>query len=61
VDENNPYGKFFETRCFYPAALPFGLLDAVTANYIESRAEATKQTPAQVIGVLVRRELAATR
>jgi hypothetical protein len=35
-------------------------LDTVTANYIQTRAEATKQTPAQVIGMLVRRELAAT-
>jgi hypothetical protein len=36
-----------------------GLLDAVTANYIQTRAEATHQTAAQVIGAMVRREIAA--
>jgi hypothetical protein len=35
-------------------------LDKVTANYIQTRAEATKQTPAQVISMMARRELAAT-
>jgi hypothetical protein len=34
-------------------------LDTVTANYIQTRAEATKQTPAQVIGLMARREIAA--
>jgi hypothetical protein len=36
-----------------------GLLDTVTANYIQTRAEATHQTAAQVIGAMVRREIAA--
>ncbi|MDR1046691.1 MAG: hypothetical protein LBL64_02880 [Treponema sp.] len=36
-----------------------GLLDTVTANYIQTRAEATRQTAAQVIGAIVRREIAA--
>jgi hypothetical protein len=36
-----------------------GLLDTVTANYIRTRAEATHQTAAQVIGAMVRREIAA--
>ena len=35
------------------------LLDTVTANYIQTRAEATRQTAAQVIGAMVRREIAA--
>jgi hypothetical protein len=34
------------------------LLDTVTANYIQTRAEATNQTAAQVIGAMVRREIA---
>jgi hypothetical protein len=33
-------------------------LDTVAANYIVTRAEATKQTPAQVIGRMVRQEIA---
>ena len=36
------------------------VLDKVTANYIMTRAEATNQTPAQVIGKLVHQEIAAT-
>jgi hypothetical protein len=36
-----------------------GLLDTVTANYIQTRAEDTGQTAAQVIGAMVRREIAA--
>jgi hypothetical protein len=35
-----------------------GFLDTVTANYIQTRAEATHQTAAQVIGAIVRREIA---
>jgi hypothetical protein len=35
-----------------------GLLDTVTANYIRTRAEATHQTAPQVIGAMVRREIA---
>jgi hypothetical protein len=34
-------------------------LDTVAANYILTRAEATNQTPAQVIGKMVRKEIAA--
>jgi hypothetical protein len=34
-------------------------LDALSANYIHARAEATGQTPAQVIGALVREKVAA--
>ena len=33
-------------------------LDTVAANYIITRAEATNQTPAQVIGKMVRQEIA---
>ena len=35
------------------------VLDKVTASYIMARAEATNQTPAQVIGKLVHQEIAA--
>ncbi|MCL2879192.1 MAG: hypothetical protein FWF29_03000 [Treponema sp.] len=35
------------------------VLDKVTASYILTRAEATNQTPAQVIGKIVHREIAA--
>jgi hypothetical protein len=35
-------------------------LDKVAANYILSRAEATNQTPAEIIGRLVREKIAVT-
>ncbi|MDR2482945.1 MAG: hypothetical protein LBD08_04865 [Treponema sp.] len=35
-------------------------LDNVAANYILSRAEATNQTPAEVIGKMVREKIAVT-
>ena len=35
------------------------VLDKVTANYILTRAEATNQTPAQVICKIIRQEIAA--
>ena len=35
------------------------VLDKVTASYIVAQAEATKQTPAQVINKIVHREIAA--
>jgi hypothetical protein len=35
------------------------VLDKVTANYIIARAEATKQTPAQIIGKMAHQEIAA--
>jgi len=35
------------------------VLDKVTANYIITRAEATNQTPAQVIGNIIHQEIAA--
>jgi len=35
------------------------VLDKVTASYIMTRAEATNQTPAQVIGKIVHQEIAA--
>ena len=35
------------------------VLDKVAANYIITRAEATKQTPAQVISKIVRQEITA--
>jgi hypothetical protein len=35
-------------------------LDTVAANYIQSVAEATHQTPSQIIGEMVRERIAAT-
>jgi hypothetical protein len=35
------------------------VLDKVSASYIITRAEATNQTPAQIIGKIVRQEIAA--
>ena len=35
------------------------VLDRVTSNYIIAKAEATNQTPAQVIGKIVHQEIAA--
>jgi len=37
----------------------YDVLDKVTASYILTQAEATNQTPAQVIGKLVHKEIAA--
>jgi len=34
-------------------------LDAVAANYIHVRAEADRKAPAQIIGAMVRKEMAA--
>jgi hypothetical protein len=38
----------------------FEVLDNVAANYIRTKAEATHQSPAEIIGQLVRKELAET-
>ena len=35
-------------------------LDKVSANYILSRAEAANQTPAEIIGTMVREKIAVT-
>jgi hypothetical protein len=35
-------------------------LDAVAANYIQTKAEAAHTTPAQIIGELVRKEISAS-
>ena len=35
-----------------------GTLDAVAANYIKTKAEATNRLPSQIIGEMVRKELA---
>jgi hypothetical protein len=35
-------------------------LDALSANYIHAKAVSTGQTPAQIIGVLVRKEISRT-
>jgi len=35
------------------------VLDKITANYILTRAEATNQTPAQIIGKMVHQEITA--
>jgi hypothetical protein len=35
-------------------------LDSVTANYVKTKAEATRRSPSEIIGQLVRKELAET-
>jgi hypothetical protein len=35
-------------------------LDTIAANYIQTRAEATHKSPSQIIGELVRKEIAAS-
>jgi len=46
-------GMFGRQRLFLES------LDAVTANYIHVRAEVDRKTPAQIIGAMVRKEMAA--
>jgi hypothetical protein len=53
VDWSRP-GVFARQRALLDA------LDSVAATYIHSRAEAEHRTPAQIIGILVRKEIAAS-
>jgi len=54
-----PSVNFSRPGMFARQRLLLESLDTVAANYIHSRAEADGQTPAEVIGAMVRREMAA--
>jgi len=54
-----PEVNFSRPGMFARQRLLLESLDAVAANYIHVRAEADRKTPAQIIGAMVRREMAA--
>jgi hypothetical protein len=60
LTKTTPKVNFSRPGVFARQRFLLDCLDKVTAHYIQTRAEATKQTPAQVIGMMARRELAAT-
>jgi hypothetical protein len=55
----NPTVNWSRPGAFARDRLLLENLDALSANYIHTKAEATGQTPAQVIGALVREKIAA--
>jgi len=57
--ETTPKVNFMRPGVFAQQRALLETLDSVTARYIMTRAEATNQTPAQVIGKMVHREIAA--
>ena len=57
--ETTPKVNFSRPGVFARQRALLDVLDTVTARYILTRAEATNQTPAQVISGIVRREIAA--
>jgi hypothetical protein len=54
-----PKVNWFRPGAFARDRLLLESLDALTASYIRAKAEAAGQTPAQVIGTLVREKVAA--
>jgi hypothetical protein len=54
-----PKVNFSRPGMFARQKLLLESLDAVAANYIHVRAEADHKTPAQIIGVMARKEMAA--
>jgi len=54
-----PTVNFSRPGMFARQRLLLESLDTVAANYINIRAEADRKTPAEVIGTMVRREMAA--
>ncbi|MCL2601398.1 MAG: hypothetical protein FWD91_01145 [Treponema sp.] len=54
-----PTVNFSRPGMFARQRLLLESLDTVAANYIHIRAEADRTTPAEVIGAMVRREMAA--
>jgi len=54
-----PEVNFSRPGMFARQRLLLESLDAVAANYIHVRAEADCKTPAQIIGAMVRKEMAA--
>ena len=57
--ETTPKVNFARPGIFARQRALLEALDKVTASYIITRAEATNQTPAQVIGKIVQKEIAA--
>ena len=55
---NTPKVNFLRPGIFARQRALLDVLDKVTANYIITRAEATNQTPAQVISKIVHQEIA---
>ena len=58
--KTTPKVNFSRPGVFAQQRALLDVLDKVTANYILTQAEATSQTPAQVISKLVHQEIAAT-
>jgi len=56
--ETTPKVNFARPGIFARQRALLDVLDKVTANYIINRAEATNQTPAQVISKIVHQEIA---
>ncbi|MDR1352160.1 MAG: hypothetical protein LBK05_02665 [Treponema sp.] len=56
---DNPKVNWARPGAFARDRLLLESLDALSANYIRAKAEAAGQTPAQVIGALVREKVAA--
>jgi hypothetical protein len=56
--ETTPKVNFSRPGIFARQRYLLDCLDAVSANYIQSRAEATHKQPAQVIGEMVRERIA---
>ena len=59
MDTGNPHSELVAPRRVARDRLLMESLDALSANYIHAKAEATGQTPVQVIGALVREKVAA--
>ena len=57
--KTTPKVNFTQPGVFARQRALLDVLDKVTASYILTRAEATSQTPAQVISKIVHREIAA--
>ena len=57
--ETTPKVNFNKPGIFARQRALLDVLDKITANYILTRAEATNQTPAQIIGKMVHQEIAA--
>ncbi|MDR1178318.1 MAG: hypothetical protein LBK64_05775 [Spirochaetaceae bacterium] len=57
--KTTPKVTFSKPGVFARQRALLGVLDKVTENYILSRAEANNETPAQVIGKLVREKISA--
>ena len=57
--KTTPKVNFSRSGIFARQRALLEVLDDITANYIITRAEATNQTPAQVINKIVRQEIAA--